>query len=99
VGSKDFRRVAKEPLLVFDLFDFDSVEAAVVSSAAFADLACCALMVELEEEVEDSRTGGRVLRVASLIVAPATLEVGRGRSGLLVAYLASIAVDVTTPLE
>lgn len=98
-GSNDFRRVFEEFLLATELFDFGSVAAAVVLGADFADFACCALMVELEEDVDDSRTGGRALRLASLVAALTTPEAGRRRSGLLVAYFASLPLEAKTPLE
>ena len=69
------------------------------SEVAFADLACWALIVEFDEDVDDSRTGGKALRVASLVIAPVILETGRGRRGLLVLYFESFTVDVTTPAE
>ena len=99
IGSDDCRRPAKVLLLVAVLFDFDRVAVAGVSRSAFSVLACWALTVELDDEVDDSRTGGRALRVDSLIRAPVMLEAGRGRSGLFVVCFASPAADATTPLE
>lgn len=69
------------------------------SEVAFADLAFWALTVEFDEDVDDSRTGGRALRVASLVLAPVMLEIGRGRSGLLVLYFPSPTADAITPPE
>jgi hypothetical protein len=86
-------------LSTFDFLDFDSLGAAGVCGVRFVGLICCDLMVELEDDAGDSRTEGRGLRVSSFVVTPTTPEVGRGRSGLLAAYLASIAADATTPLE
>ena len=75
-------------------FEVDRVAVLGASEVAFADLACCALTVEFDEDVDDSRTGGRALRVASLVLAPVMLEIGRGRSGLLVLYFPSPTADV-----
>jgi hypothetical protein len=81
------------------LLEVDKVAVDGASETAFADLACWALTVEFDEEVDDSRTGGRAFRVMSLVLAPVMLEIGRGRSGLLVLYFASLTADVTRPPE
>ena len=57
------------------------------------------MIVELDDDVDDSRTGGKALRVVSLVVTPVMLETGRGRRGLLVLYFVSFTVDVKTPAE
>ena len=57
------------------------------------------MIVELDDDVDDSRTGGKALRVASLVIAPVIIETGRGRRGLLVLYFASLPADVMTPPE
>jgi hypothetical protein len=99
VGSDDIRRPAEVLLLVAALFNLDSATVAGVPEAGPADLACWALIVELDEEVDDSRTGSSALRVTSLVRVPVMLETGRGRSGLLAVYFASLAADNTTLLE
>jgi hypothetical protein len=86
-------------VLVAELLEVDNVAVGGASDTAFADLACWALTVEFDEDVDDSRTGGRALRVVSFVVAPAMLEIDRGRSGLLVLYFASLTADVTRPPE
>lgn len=86
-------------VLVAELLEVDNVAIDGASETAFADLACWALTVEFDEDVDDSRTGGRALRVISLVLAPLMLEIGRGRSGLLVLYFVSLTADVKRPPE
>ena len=60
---------------------------------------CLAFTVELEEDVDDSRTGGKALLEVSFTFALAALIAGLGRSGLLAVYLGSCAELITIPLE
>lgn len=79
--------------------DADDTVGAVAFDSLLPDCGCFAFTVELEEEVEDSRTGGNALFNASFVLAVAELITGLGRSGRLVEYFASVAEVVMIPLE
>lgn len=69
MGREDFRRVDEVLLLTTELLGLD--DEAV--TGAFLDIPAVltrALTVELEDDVDDSRTGGRALRAASLDEGP-----------------------------
>lgn len=65
----------------------------------FSVLFRCALTVELEDEVDDSRTGGKALRAASFDIGPLPAGASLSRRGVLEACVESISEDTMTPLE
>jgi hypothetical protein len=96
---KDFRCVDDNRRPCVDVCAFDGALEAVLAGNLLPGCGCFALTVELEEDVDDSRTGGRALLEASLVLVLAALEICRGRSGLFEEYFGSWAEVVTNPLE
>ena len=70
MGREDFRRVAEVVLLITELCVPDDVAATGSCLDVPAPFVRCALTVELEDDVDDSRTGGKELRVASFDEGP-----------------------------
>jgi len=79
--------------------DVDDAVGAVEVDSLLADCGCFAFTVELEEDVDDSRTGGKALFNASFVLAVAEVIAGLGRSGLLEECFVSCAVVDMIPLE
>jgi hypothetical protein len=78
---------------------FDGAPETVLAGNLLPDCGCFALTVEFEEDVDDSRTGGKALLEPSFVLVLAALTICLGRSGLFDEYFGSCAEVMSIPLE
>jgi hypothetical protein len=85
----DFRCVEDNRRPFADACAFDRAPETVLAVKLLPGCGCFALTVEFEEDVDDSRTGGKALLEASFVLVLAALIICLGRSGLFEEYFGS----------
>lgn len=85
----DFRCVDDNRRPLADVCAFEGAPGSVLTGTLLPDCGCLNLTVEFEEEVDDSRTGGKALVEASFVLVFVALIICLGRSGLFEEYFGS----------
>ena len=86
---RDFRCVDDNRRPCVDVCALEGAPEIVLVGNLLPGCGCFALTVELEDDVDDSRTGGKALLEASFVLLLAVLIICLGRSGLFEEYFAS----------
>jgi hypothetical protein len=96
---RDFRCVDDRRRPFVDVDAFVGAPGPMLAGTLLSGCGCFALIVALEEDVEDSRTDGKALPEAFFVLVLAALIICLGRSGLFEEYFWSCAEVIMNPLE